>query len=193
MWYGSSIMAETLHSPETQQTFEEITNDALALGNSGHETTDETRTFDAARSIVDLPKVPDTQTDRYQIPAGAPREVAAPERTVSPETFARRRHIAVGVAAGVTGLTVAAVAALPSMLNNNESEPAPASSVETVDYIVSNGETLWSIADKIEGAGELGTDKRDMIAQIQTDPANTDVLEDGLQGGDTIKIPVSYE
>lgn len=181
-------MAETLHSPEEiQKTFEESTNDALVLGNSGHETdltNSESHTFDAARSVVGLPA-----NDEYVATPAVAQEKTASERDTQPNY--KMRRIAVGVAgAAVVGgasLVPQAVGAIGELHNNS----SPAFSEESTTHFTQPGDTLWGIVDQIEGIENI--DKRDAVSHINKDPANTDMLKDGLQGGDVITIPVSVE
>ena len=181
-------MAETLHRPEeTQKTFEETTKDALDFGNSGHEEPEQAA-FNAARSIVDL-DITDSPVDRYRIPQSAERNKVALDRTESKDVYARRRAAAVGVA-GVTvlGAAVAVPAAVDALSEIHESNQ-PVFSTETTTRVANEGDTLWGIAQQIEGSEKYDT--QDTVSHIQA--SNIDVLEDGLQAGESIVVPVSVE
>ena len=188
-----SIMAETLHSPEeTQKTFTELTNDALALGNSGHETDQadgELQAFVAARSIVDLPAADASEPIATEV-----QENTKPEDDAQPNF--KKRRIVVGAAGLVAGAAVAGVASLVPQavdaLAELHSNSGPTFSEESTTHFTQPGDTLWGIADQIEGVHDL-KDKQVAVEYVENHPANIDVLEDGLQPGDTITVPVSVE
>ncbi|MGH7218116.1 MAG: hypothetical protein ACREGE_01570 [Candidatus Microsaccharimonas sp.] len=82
--------------------------------------------------------------------------------------------VGVGVAAGLGAGFAAATA--PDEFSN-----------EKTSYIAENGDGLWDAAEEIEGSFNMN----DAIDSIKGDPANIDVLKDGLQQGESIVIPVS--
>ena len=69
-------------------------------------------------------------------------------------------------------------------------EPATFSE-ETTTYTVQPGDGLFSAAAQVEGIETI--DMRDAVEHIDSDPANIDVLSDGLQPGEQLIIPVSVE
>ena len=67
----------------------------------------------------------------------------------------------------------------------------PDFSEKTTTYTVQDGEGLYDAAKAVEGSEEV--DQRDIVQEIKDDPANIDVLKDGLQANESIEIPVSVE
>lgn len=64
-------------------------------------------------------------------------------------------------------------------------------SEETTTYTVPDGGGLWDAAQAVENHETVDT--RDLIEEIKNHPANISVLEDGLQAGESITIPVSVD
>jgi len=73
----------------------------------------------------------------------------------------------------------------------HEAFEAPEFSEETSIYTVEPGDGIFSAAQQVEGIESI--DMRDAVDHIQADPANIDVLEDGLQPGEQLIIPTSVE
>lgn len=64
----------------------------------------------------------------------------------------------------------------------------PTFSSETTNFTFTQEQNdLWSAAQEIEGLG----DPRDGVAYIESMPENKEALDDGIQLGETISIPVS--
>lgn len=90
---------------------------------------------------------------------------------------------ALGVVAGVGAAGVLAIGAA-----NYIAEPQP--SEESVKITVQPGDGLQSIAEQIPGSEK---DIRAAIDSIAGDPANIDVLKDGLQAGEQITVPIHFK
>lgn len=104
----------------------------------------------------------------------------------SPE--ARRRREALIRSLGGAGLIITAALVGPNMI---DSFNGPEYSSEKTTVVTESGDGMQSIAEHVEGIESV--DWRDVADHIAADPANTDVLSDGLQSGDVIEIPVSVE
>lgn len=68
---------------------------------------------------------------------------------------------------------------------------APEFSEETTTYTVEPGDGLINVAQEIKGVETVRMN--DTLDSIAGDPANIDVLKDGLQPGEQIVIPVSVK
>lgn len=96
----------------------------------------------------------------------------------------------------VRGVAIAATAIAASQIVPRIADhfDGPDFSEETKKITVQSGDTLWGIVEDPE-MGIHGIDKidtRDAIDHIKSDPANTDVFENGqLDIGETIVIPES--
>ena len=88
-----------------------------------------------------------------------------------------------GAAAGVT-LAVGG----PAIVENFK---APEFSESSTEYVVRDGDGIQVAAEQIEGIESI--DVREAIDHIAVDPANIDVLKDGLQPGEILVIPESVE
>jgi len=130
---------------------------------------------DAARRTVsiDTPQAPKQPR--------APRQAETRTKGELSPRVRRNRAIASGLAvtAGVGAFMYAA----------HEAVEEPTFSEETTTYTIQQGEGLFAAAQHVEGVRDL----RDAVAHIQGDPANIDVLKDGLQPGEQLVIPVSVE
>ena len=94
----------------------------------------------------------------------------------------RNKGIATGlVATSIVGVGYAA----------HEFGQGPEFSETTNEYVVQDGDGLYDAAQEIQGIDSI--DIRDAVHHIQVDPANVDVLSDGLQPGEVIIIPDSVE
>jgi hypothetical protein len=71
----------------------------------------------------------------------------------------------------------------------NDAHRPPTFSEETTSYQVQPGDGMYSVVESIPGAGSV--DQRDIIDYVSADPANIDLLKDGLQAGESISVPVS--
>lgn len=137
---------------------------------------------DAARRTVELDATPEAPTP---ISPAEARGSVAEATTRKPEVSARVKRNRGAVAAALTvavatgGVGIAAGSALA----------APDFSEETTTYTVEQGDGLYDAANEILGSDSI--DIRDAVDHISVDPANIDVLKDGLQPGEQIVIPIS--
>ncbi len=124
------------------------------------------------------------------------QELFPTERQVAPqkaETTPSRQETPVqtrpsrGVTA-VVGATLVA-SAVGVGVAAHEATKAPEFSEETTTYTVDQGDGMYDAAEEVKGVEDV----RDAIDHIQADPANIDVLKDGLQPGEQLVIPVSVE
>lgn len=88
--------------------------------------------------------------------------------------------------AATAGVLLATGAAIGGIANEYKT---PEFSEETTTYTIQEGEGLSAAAQHVQGDRDI----RDAIAHIEADPANIDVLKDGLQPGEQLIIPVSVE
>ncbi len=93
----------------------------------------------------------------------------------------------IGVGAAVVG-TVGAIAGGAAGYAY-ESTPKPAE--QTMTITVEDGQGMLDIVDQIPGSGKYN--RQDIANSIAGDPANIDVLKDGLQAGDSITVPVRFD
>ncbi|UTX51598.1 hypothetical protein KI440_01445 [Candidatus Saccharibacteria bacterium TM7i] len=101
----------------------------------------------------------------------------------------RRGKAVLGIAAGAAvtaGLLTAGISTASA-----SAEPSFTPSVEQTTYTAPSGGSLWDAAEQIEGSEKVDT--RDLIESIKKDPTNIPILEDGLQAGESINIPVHVE
>jgi len=98
----------------------------------------------------------------------------------------KKKHRNRGIAAGLiaTGVVGGGFAA-------HQLGQGPEFSETTNEYVVQDGDGLYDAAQEIQGIDSI--DIRDAVHHIQVDPANVDVLSDGLQPGEVIIIPDSVE
>lgn len=90
--------------------------------------------------------------------------------------------------AGIAVGLVAAVAVGPQVVDRLN---GPEFSEDSTTYTVEPGDGLQNVAEAVEGSNKV--DIRDVEQHISVDPANIDVLKDGLQPGETIVIPTKVE
>lgn len=186
-------MAETLHRPEeTQKTFEETADDALAMGNSWEEDS-----LAAAQSIVAIQ--PDTAPaesaiDRYEIPE-RPGESGVPERkTTSKGTYIMRR-----AAVGVAGIGVIAGigAGVDTIVNASESEAVPVAS--QLVYIPQGGTVETSTREAIINLEESGAiaegrvKSQDIGYEAAVAKAEREAGGQPVQPGDVFLVSLSTE
>ncbi len=100
-----------------------------------------------------------------------------------PVLFTRRGKIAAAVLAvvGITGLGVGI----------HEAYKSPSFSPDTHTYSVGEGEGVENAARTVEGVEDI--DMRHATDYIYDLPENADVLDDGLQFGETLVVPNSAE
>lgn len=90
-----------------------------------------------------------------------------------------------------TGALIAAGAAVVAGPATIEHFTAPQFSEATQEYVVQDGDGLQNAAEAIIGSEKI--DIREAITHIKVDPANIDVLSDGLQPGEILIIPDHVE
>lgn len=93
----------------------------------------------------------------------------------------------------VAGLGVIATGALVGGLTGylNQEESADFSD-ELKPYVVEPGDGLWDAAEQISGHEQL-SNLHEATSHIAGLDANQDVLEDGIQPGETLYVPESVE
>ncbi len=133
----------------------------------------------SAQRIIDaeLTETPTEQPIEGQMELPFTNESAADTTTPNKQKRGRKAVatvVGVGLAAGLGAGFAAATA--PDEFSN-----------EKTTYIAEDGDGLWDAAGQIEGSFNMN----DAIDSIEADPANIDVLKDGLQQGESIVIPVS--
>lgn len=105
------------------------------------------------------------------------------------DTGIKNRSFRRGVAAGVIATT--AVVGAGAGVYAASSNQGPHFSEKTAEYVVQDGDGLYDAAEQIKGIDSV--DIRDAVDHIQVDPANIDVLKDGLQPGEVLEIPDSVQ
>jgi hypothetical protein len=90
-----------------------------------------------------------------------------------------------------TAVAAAALATLAPVPALVDAATPPAFSPETTSFTVLPGQGLQDAAQEIKGIETI--DIRDAVGYLESSPANSAVLEDGLQSGEQIVIPVSVE
>jgi len=91
--------------------------------------------------------------------------------------------------AGTAAAAVVATGVLGLNAMGSDVEPVPTFSEQTTPYSVQSGEGLYDAAESIPGINTI--DIRDAVHQISVNPANIDVLSNGLQSGEQIQVPIS--
>lgn len=89
---------------------------------------------------------------------------------------------------GTVATAVMAGAALALAPQIADAVNGPRFSEETKSVVIEDGEGLYDAVGEIQGADTI--DPRDAVTHITSDPANIDVLKDGVQPGDSIEVPV---
>lgn len=103
----------------------------------------------------------------------------------SENEFRLTRRGKVALVIGGLGLTAAA------LFGYNQND-APKYSKETVTEMVEPGDTLWDIAQRVDGANQH--DNRDVVDHIKQMPENAETFADGkLDQGEDVTRPVSVE
>jgi hypothetical protein len=149
--------------------------------------------------VEDFPLTPKNDFDVIESIQSSQEEVEAARRLVEKEEATEpevvnttdtpnhnRLHATVATASA--GLVLAATGAGLVTVNNATTTP-PVFSEETNTYTVMPNDGLEKIVDKIPGINTI--DKDEAERYVSVDPANIDVLKDGLQPGDQIEIPIS--
>lgn len=91
--------------------------------------------------------------------------------------------------AAILSLSAASVAGVGVVAHDALSPPE--FSEEKTTYVVEPGDGLYNAAEEIAGIETVRLD--DAANHIAVDPANIDVLKDGLQPGEQLSIPVSVK
>jgi hypothetical protein len=97
----------------------------------------------------------------------------------------KRRIIGAGVGVALAAGAGAGGIAIANAVNSD----SPTFSEKTTEYTVQPDDTLSGIVEKIPGINTI--DERDAIEYVSVDPANIDVLKDGLQPSEIIEVPIS--
>ena len=139
----------------------------------------------AAQRIVDLTPAERATTRPAEV--ALPPEWSEQDPSVPAQKQERSKKIGKKLLSGAlsAGLLIGGGAVL------HETFKAPEFSEETTTYTAQPGDGLYDAAEQIEGIGSIDT--RDAIDHIVADPANIDVLSDGLQAGESITIPVKVK
>ena len=111
-------------------------------------------------------------------------EKALNTEPATPDHSLRNKLIVTGAAAAASVAAFAGINAVDS-----ESVSIPTFSEQTTTYTVQDGEGLYDAAESIPGINSI--DVRDAVEHISVDPANIDILKDGLQVGEQISVPIS--
>lgn len=190
--YGMSNMAEieTPHPETPKEEHELISAEELAMFNELG--TDSADGAEAARRLVEIDnklvldeplEIPTPEPSLSETPLPeAPRKEAPAQRQETSPRVKRNRAVA-----GAVGVSLAAGVGAGIALNEALEEPE--FSQETTTYTLEPGDGLWDAAEEIKGADAI--DLRDAVHFIEVDPANTDVLKDGLHPGEQLVIPVN--
>ena len=147
----------------------------------------QTEHYEKTEIPTEAPKVdPFGDILEWQAREAAQRIVEQPiEAPVVQNSNSLRDKIFAGTAAAAVVTT--GVLGLNAM--GSDTEQAPTFSQETTTYPIQNGEGLYNAAESIPGINTV--DIRDAVHEISVNPANIDILSDGLQAGEQIHVPVS--
>ena len=124
--------------------------------------------------------VSEVGTRRHRVPTSSPCAAAPRARVVAARI--RRRRLVLGAA--VVGMLVALALPWGGAGGHTLATPGPVLAGATVthhaDYIVQPGDTMWSIAQRLDP----GADPRVVVAQLQAQ-----VGSDTLQAGERLRLP----
>lgn len=103
-----------------------------------------------------------------------------------PIKFTRRGKLALlGAGIYLAGTTVFAIA-------SHDDSPDSHFSPETVSHMVEPNETVWNLANEVEGSNKY--DHRVIVDHIENMPENKSVFKDNiLDQGEIVEIPISVE
>lgn len=178
-------MSEFEQTPKTPTSYEEDIDQALELAQLGRHAPEpesinlfEDENWLAAgqaarRTVEASPQVENTPS------YSEPKPLNEPVQTPS------RPSVGMKIAA-TTGALLATGAVIGGISNEYKT---PEFSEETTVYTVQEGEGISAAAQHVKGDRDI----RDAVDYIAADPANIDVLKDGLQPGEQLVIPVSVE
>jgi len=128
--------------------------------------------------------------DAFAIEAASVGKRYVEETPIQPKKMSdslKEGLIYTGVGTALIATAAAGITGLASL--DDEVEKAPTFSTDTTTYPVGNGEGLYDAAESIPGINTI--DVRDAVQHISVDPANIDVLKDGLQAGEQLVVPIS--
>ena len=170
MWYNEIKMMNETDTPQTAANdFDSHVQQAMEIGNqAGHD--------------LGIKKAQDEALYLANLHNAADRIVAEPD-----EPTAKEKPHTVRNALLATGAVAAALAGGAAV----NAEMQPHSSDDKTRYIVEPGDTLWEIVGTIPGAEKF--DQNDLMNIVKNDPANIDILKDGLQPGETITVPIKFD
>lgn len=140
-------------------------------------------TLDEHWNDVELMNRSSQAAQRLEDQAAADQAAAAEAH----DTAVHRRGFRKGVAATVITATALAGAGAAAY----EGMKGPTFSEQTHEYVVEPGDGILNAAEHIKGIDSI--DPRDAVQHISVDPANIDVLKDGLQPGEVLEIPDSVQ
>jgi hypothetical protein len=103
----------------------------------------------------------------------------------SAEAIRRRKNRILRPLGAVAGLALVGGAAFAT----HEALSAPTFSETSTTYTIGQGEGTWDAAEQVEGSATVNM--QDVVGYIESMPVNHDVLEDGLQPGESLEIPES--
>jgi len=109
------------------------------------------------------------------------------ENSDTTESVTKKKSFNTGLAVGAIATAVLGGAGVAVHAANQ----GPEFSESTSEYVVQPGDGLYNAAEDITGVDSI--DIRDAVQHISVDPANIDVLKDGLQAGETVVIPDSVK
>lgn len=166
MWYFISIMSENPLTPTTpDENFQDIFDMQAA---------------DASRRMLLGEKA---SYDHQAVEEQNKNEVKALE-----DKHEREHKLGTKVMGGVAAVAFAAGAV---SLAVEAGSTTPERSEETTTITVMPGDGLQAIAEQVPGSNKY--DVRDTTDSIAGDPANIDVLKDGLQPGESITVPIEFK
>lgn len=135
--------------------------------------------------------------------SSAPRRVTPPEDTPYDKGYrdghydGRQEGQAMGRIrgrrAGVVGTLVAGAAVVGGVhLLGEALDDSVEFSPETTTFVAEAGDGVWDAAEQVIGSEKLNN-LHVVVDHIAQDPANIDVLKDGLQQGESLVIPVEVK
>lgn len=112
------------------------------------------------------------------------------EKTKRPEVKSKKFSTAkkVGATIAIAGAVAAGAKLGPEIVDYLD---GPEISDKTIEYVVQDGDTAWSIFDQIEGIEAVN--KQDVIYEVGNLPENQDISLGQLKPGDVITLPESVD
>lgn len=175
-------MSEALHHHDDL-------DDALDIASHANDETQAERdaAFEASRRRAALRVV--GPAERTPAAPLRPEETRANRQSSTDEDRELRKK-ALLFGAGAAGVATVAAIAVPGMIESAQ-RGTPEFSQETTTYSLGEGEGIWNAARHVEGWEDVETVQ--IVDHIKADPANIDVLSDGLQVGESLVIPKSVK